>query len=74
MNYKQVGWLVFIIVVEAISIIALIGAVVEKTILNTKYETIIDAACSTTMSPTQCRDGVTILKEMDASTIRKLGK
>ena len=74
MNYKQVGWLVFAIVVETMIIIALIGTVVEKTILNTKYETIIDAACSTTMSPTQCRDGVTVLKEMDTSTIRKMGK
>lgn len=74
MNYKQVGWLVFTIVVETMIIIALIGTVVEKTILNTKYETIIDAACSTTMSPTQCRDGVTVLKEMDASTIKKMGK
>lgn len=74
MNYKQVGWLVFTIVVETTIIIALIGAVVEKTILNTKYETIIDAACSTTMSPSQCRDGVTVLKEMDASTIKKMGK
>lgn len=65
------AYLFLTIAVLACAIVALIGTVASLHDLKRKYETIMEVACSTTATPSLCKEGMNLMLKMNVPEIKE---